>query len=83
MEKAEFYVVHKDFAQDGPIYGHEEFYGLEHDAAYAKYHTLCASAYAAADPWTHVYIENDVGVRLEWKLIDRRTLPEPEPEPNE
>lgn len=80
MEKAEFYVVHKDFAQEGPIFGHEEFYGLSHDAAYAKYHEMAGSAYRANDPWTHVYIENDSGVRLEWKVIDRRTLPEPEVE---
>lgn len=83
MEKAEFYVVHKDFAQDGPIYGHEEFYGLTKDAAMAKYHQMLASAYSASDPWTHVYVENDAGVRIAWELIDRRTMPEPEEVTNE
>ena len=80
MERAEFYNVHKDFAQEGPIYGHEEFYGLGHDEAQAKYHDFCAAAFRSSDPWTSVYIENDSGVRIEWKLIDRRTAPAPEEE---
>lgn len=79
MEKTPFYNVHKDFAQEGPVYGHEEFYGLPYDPAYAKYHEMARSAYLAKDPWTHVYIEDDNGVRLEWVLIDRRVRPEPEP----
>ncbi len=81
MERSEFYNVHKDFAQDGqagPIFGHEEFHGMEYDAAMAKYHTLLASAYGHSDPWTHVFVTNDMGVTVEHKLIDRRTVPAPE-----
>lgn len=86
MLKAEFYSVHKDFAQDGQngtIWGHEEFFGLDSDAAKTTYHQLLASAYSANDPWTHVFIENDNGARIFSELIDRRTLPEPEEAGNE
>lgn len=74
MERVEFYTVHKDFAQEGPIYGHEEYYGLPKDEAMAKYHGLLNSAWLSSDPWTHVYVENDAGARIMWELIDRRTV---------
>lgn len=73
MDKTPFYSVHKDFAQEGPIYGHEEFYGLTEDAAKAKYHELLSAAYAAADPWTNVFIKRDDGVEIFGEVVDRRT----------
>ena len=80
MEKEKFFTVHKDFAQAGPIYGHEEFFGLSENAAKAKYHEMLASAYNASDPWTHVFLLDDSGAVLMWEIIDRRTTPEPNAE---
>ena len=77
MEKTEFFNVHKDFAQEGPIYGHEQFLGLSKDQAMSKYHQLLASAYAASDPWTHVFITRDDGVSVSGETIDRRVAPSP------
>lgn len=74
MEKTPFFNVHKDFAQNGPIYGHEEALGLSEEAAKAQYHTWLASAYAASDPWTIVYIDNDDGIRIKWEIVDRRVV---------
>ena len=78
MVKTPFYNVHKDFAQEGPIYGHEEFHGLTLDAAKAKFHQLLSAAYTASDPWTYCCIISDTGVMEAWEVVDRRTVPEPE-----
>ena len=77
MEKTEFFNVHKDFAQDGQIYGHEEFFGMSFDAAEAKYHQLCNAAFLSSDPWAHIFIMSDSGVRIEETRIDRRKTPDP------
>lgn len=84
MLKEIFYNVHKDFAQNGPIYGHEEYLGLTENQALAKYHELLASAYQYNDSWVHVYIMRDDGINTYGEKIDRRIEPEPEPilEPN-
>ena len=78
MEKATFFNVHKDFAQDGPIYGHEEFFGLTENAARAKYHELLAAVYSANDPWTHVYVNRDDGIGVFGEVVDRRSVQEME-----
>lgn len=80
MVKTPFYNVHKDFAQEGPIYGHEEYHGLTLDAAKAKFHQMLATAYAASDPWTYCCVISDTGSMMAWEVVDRRTVPEPEPE---
>lgn len=83
MERKRFYSVHKDFAQDsssGVIYGHEEQFGLEEQAALALYHQLLAAVYSSNDPWSHVYINRDDGVQVFGERVDRRTDPAPEPE---
>ena len=67
-----FYNVHKDFMQDGPIYGHEEHFGLPEQQAKAKYHEMLASVYTYNDPWTHVYITRDDGVMTFGEVVDRR-----------
>ena len=76
MEKTTFYSVHKDFAQDGPVYGHEEFFGLTETSAKAKFHELLAAVYIGSDPWTHVYINRDDGMMVSGELVDRRTMPD-------
>lgn len=80
MNKAPFFSVHKDFAQEGPIYGHDELVGLNEQAAHAQFHTWMASAWVSSDPWTMVYIDSDDGRRIKWDVIDRRTLPQVEME---
>lgn len=67
-----FYNVHKDFMQAGPIYGHEEFYGMTEEAAKAKYHQMLSTVYTNNDPWTHVYITRDDGVMTFGEVVDRR-----------
>lgn len=79
MEKSPFYSVHKDFAQEGPVFGHEEFFGLTEDGAKAKYHELLTSVYSGTDPWANVYIKRDDGVETFGEVVDRRTSPAPEP----
>lgn len=76
MQRAEFFNVHKEFAQDtqnGPIYGHEEFLGLNDNDAKAKYHELLAAVYRANDPWSFVFIVGDTGIMSKWETVDRRT----------
>lgn len=70
------YTVHKDFMQPGPIYGHEEFYGLTEEAAKAKYHQMLSTAYSYNDPWTHVYITREDGVMTFGEVVDRRRAQE-------
>lgn len=72
MKKTPFYSVHKDFLQDGPVYGHEEFLGLSREAAYSKFHQLLASVYASSDPWSHVFIVRDDGVFESGEVVDKR-----------
>lgn len=81
MVRAEFFNVHKDYAQDGtnsPVFGHSEFLGLGREAAYAKYHELLSNAYTGTDPWVFIYIESDNGVFVDGNLIDRRVEPQQE-----
>jgi len=70
------YTVHKDFMQAGPVYGHEEYFGLTEREARAKYHQLLAAAYTASDPWTHVFIAADDGRIVAGELVDRRETEE-------
>lgn len=51
------------------------------DAAYVAYHNTCASYRNAKDVmYSVVQILNDVGNSLIKEILDRRPLPEPEPE---
>ena len=73
---ADFYNIHKDYLYDNegtPTYAHEEFLGLEKNAAYAQYYGLLAAGYGEDNIWTNVFIVRSDGYMVEGDIIDNRT----------
>lgn len=81
MDKAEFYIVHRDRYVDNEgtaSFQSDHFPGLGQEAAYAKYHELLASEYSSYDPWFLVYIVRDDGIIVSADINDRRIESEDE-----
>ena len=53
------------------------------DQAYAKLYTILAAAAVSEIPYHSGHLLRSDGIMLDGRLFDRRTVPTPEPEPEE
>ena len=81
MDKVPFYTtIENQVRSDGGkglLYDH--FDNL--NAALAKYYTVCAAAAVSEIPYHSAAIIRDDGVIIEGRVFDRRTTPQPTPQP--
>ena len=79
MEKITFYTTIENQVREDGTYGllYDHFESLPQ--AEAKFYTICAAAAVSEIPYHAAYIISDDGIRLGFKVYDRRVVPTPEP----